>query len=732
MDENTQIFISESEELLEDMEQALLSLERAPNDVDLINRIFRAAHTIKGSSGLFGFDSIVSFTHVVENLLDDVRNCLVPVSNALVSLLMQCKDHIQLLVGDIVVGKKGTIEENYPEQQSLIEMLSAYQLSQEQPVGIPEEKLKDASVNQDSKQAETSSYHVSIRMSPDTFREGFDPTMMFSELSELGTIENCKIITSNIPELSNIEAEACYLGWELSLSTSADKQAIAEIFEWYEDSDIRILPPKSKIEEYQQLIEELPEEEAALGQILLEIGSLTAAELQQTLNKQKDDGGFTGDLLIDEGKVQPEIVEIALKKQQKVRVEKQKERGFVRVAADKLDQLVTLVGELVMNGAKLSQLSNERQDVELAECVDEMTHTLENMRETALGMRMMPLTSTFNKFHRVVRDTADELGKKIRLRIVGAETELDKTVIERIADPLTHLIRNALDHGMEIPAERRKVGKVEEGIITLSASHAAGSILIEVEDDGRGLNADKILSIAKEKGLVSANHDLSDEQVYRLIFEAGFSTADAINNLSGRGVGMDVVRRNIESLRGTVNIASTLGEGTKISIRLPLTLAIIDGFQVRVGEGDFIIPLESMVECISLSDSQKDESSKHDFIRLREEMLPLIHLSRYWEIPQEIDLLKNSRVNLVVVQFNEAKIGILVDSLHGEVQAVIKPLGRVFKGVQGFAGFTLLGSGNVALIMDIAELVKSVVSNEQKQQQQIENKTRKKTLREKI
>lgn len=713
MDENTQIFVSESEELLEDMEQALLALEDSPNDDDLINRIFRAAHTIKGTAGLFGFDDVISFTHVVENLLDDIRNCLVPVSKELISLLMKCKDQIVMMIESL---DDETVD--YPDKEELLQQLKAYSATSN---GAAESTSPVATL--ESSQDELQRFHISIRLGVDTLRQGFDPAVMFESLSEVGEINSVKSVPLAIPVLSEIDPESCYLGWELSFDSTYNKIEIAEVLEFMDGASVQILPPSSKTDDFMALIKELPEKDTALGQILIEVGTLTKNELQSVLNQQKESGGLTGDIIVQQGAVQAEVVEKAIKVQSKVRKEKQKEREFVRVAADKLDRLVTLVGELVIGSAKVSQLAHSRNDIELEESVEEMTFALEDMRETALGLRMTPVANTFNRFHRVIRDISSDLNKKVRLKIEGGDTELDKTVVDKIGDPLTHLIRNSMDHGIELPQERLQANKPEEGTITLSAFHETGSIVIEIKDDGRGLDAEKILALAKERGLVGANQKMKRSEIYKLIFEPGFSTAKSVNNLSGRGVGMDVVRRNIESLRGNVSIFSEPGQGSRIVIRLPLTLAIIDGFHVKVSNESFIVPLDAMVECISLTDAQKAEAAKRDYIKLRDEVLPLIPLAKNWQTASK-DVLQADRVNLVVVQFEHKKVGLLVDSLHGEVQAVIKPLGKIFSGLSGFAGFTLLGSGQVAMIMDVADLANSVVKKEIETQKFIEKRSR--------
>lgn len=653
LDENEQIYVTESNELLDDMEEALLSLEREPNDADLINRVFRAAHTIKGSAGLFGFDHIISFTHVVENLLDDVRNCLVPVTDDLVSLLMRTKDHIASMI-------KGLVDESpvdKSEEQALLEMLSAFKAGGNSEPQLSNQKTSTTDENTEAgEQVKSDLWHISIRLGEDTFRQGFNLQVMFDQLNDLGDIVSARLVTDAIPPLDSYDPESCYLGWELVLNTGADKKTIAEIFTFFESASISILPPKSLISDYQDMLAKLPENDGVLGQLLVEIGALTENELQQALNHQKDSGGLTGDILVEQGAVQPEVVNSVVEKQQKTRSEKQRELSFVRVDSEKLDKLVTLVGELVISGAKVSQLASDRDDDELTESTEEMTLTLEEMRETALSLRMVPIANTFNRFHRVVRDTSKDLNKKIRLEVIGGETELDKTVIEQIGDPLVHLIRNSMDHGIESPAERLKAGKAEEGVITLKAFHETGTIVIEVSDDGAGLVPEKLLNIAIERGVVKADQSLTDDEIYNLIFEPGFSTAQSVSNISGRGVGMDVVRRNIESLRGSVVVSSVLGEGVTMTIRLPLTLAIIDGFHIRVSDESFIIPLDMMEECVTLNAEQRVELEVHGYINLHDNVLPLIKMGEYLGINSANN--QSSRLNLVVVKFAHRKIGL--------------------------------------------------------------------------
>ena len=738
IDENIQIFISEGEELLQEMEDSLLELEASDNDDEVLAKIFRAAHTIKGSAGLFGFDHIIHFTHIVENVLDDMRNCLIPTSSDLITVLMRSRDYIITLLD----GLADDFEGDKAEEQELIQLLQAFKAGDSAPAEAEAVSTDNGDMDSDEPDSSaehslTDHYHSSVRYGPDTFRQGFDPASIFLQLADLGQIKEAVFIDQNLPVLDEVDPEGCFLGWEIALKSDAKKEEVNEIFQYMEGCQLTILAPQSQFSEYKHLIEQLPEEEMALGQILLQTGSLTQDELQRVLNQQKEsvDAGepsskhLTGDLLVENQMVQQEVVKEALNKQTKVREQKQKALTFVKVDSEKLDKLINLVGELVINGAKLDQITDSVANEELNETMESMTLALEDLREIALGLRMVPIGMTFNRYHRVIRDISKELNKNIKLEIYGADTELDKTVIEKIGDPLMHLIRNSLDHGIEMPDDRVRRGKPAEGTVTLKAQHEAGYISIQIIDDGKGLDADVLLEKGIEKGIVKENDNLSKQEIFNLIFAAGFSTAKEVSNISGRGVGMDVVRRNIESLRGNVYIDSELGTGTTITIQLPLTLAIIDGFNVSIDAESYIFPLDMVHECLTLTQSQIEEASMHDYITLREEVLPIVHLKEHFDIDHKqlngevVAEQRKRRNNIVVVQFANKKIGLMVDDLLGEVQAVIKPLGQIFKGLSGFAGFTILGSGLVALVLDIPGLIKQVVGNEHKRFDSLKQKS---------
>lgn len=443
-----------------------------------------------------------------------------------------------------------------------------------------------------------------------------------------------------------------------------------------------------------------------IGEILVKSGAITEEELEKGLRHQRAIAKIAqatnqappplGEILIEKNVVQPELVEAAASKQKKVTEKKAAEARLIRVQADKLDHLIDLVGELVIAGASANLLAQKSGQSNLVEATSVLSRLVENIRDSALQLRMVQIGETFSRFNRVVRDVSKELGKDIELVISGAETELDKSVVEKIGDPLMHLVRNAMDHGIE-PAEVRLArGKSAKGRVELNAYHDSGSIVIEVVDDGGGLNVEKIQAKAIERGLIQPGQTLSEQEIVNLIFEAGFSTADKVSNLSGRGVGMDVVKRNIEALRGTVEVKTQPGIGSRFIIRLPLTLAIIDGFLTAVGNASYVIPLDAVVECLEL----KEADTRGHMLNLRGEVLPLVRLREMFEISGA----KPLRENVVVVSAGGQKCGIVVDHLLGEFQTVIKPLGGLFKHLRGISGSTILGSGEVALILDVGAL----------------------------
>ncbi len=707
-DEYLQTFVVECRELLEQMEEALLIVEQATEDPEIINAIFRAAHTIKGSAGMFGIDHIVVFTHAAESVLDKVRSGDIAMNSALAALFIEAHDHLSVLVEHVAEDNEPP-EETDNHGKNLINQLEACLGLEEAAMAQPDNPvpaIHDPQLEREQSEAVgTDLWHISLRFGPEVFRIGMDPFSFVRCLSSLGSIVELVTIIDAIPAAEEMDPETCYLGFEISFDSEADKLAIDNIFNFVRsDCLIRILPPHSKASEYQRLIQELPEEEMRLGEILVKCGTLTPEELDNILRIQSAHGDEPqrpiGEVLVEQQLVSPPVVEAALEKQKQISDHKKSEANLIRVDAEKLDQLINLVGELIIAGAGTNMIARRAGMAELIESTATLSRLVEEVRDSALALRMVQIGATFNRFQRVVRDVSKELGKDVDLVISGAETELDKTVVEKIGDPLTHLVRNSMDHGIESAELRIARGKPAKGTLKLNAYHDAGSIVIEVSDDGGGLNKEKILNKALERGLVSEGANLSDKEIYNLIFEAGFSTADAVSNLSGRGVGMDVVRRNIQALRGTIDLDSVEGQGSTIRIRLPLTLAIIDGFMVGVGNAAYVIPLDMVIECIELRAWAKDEGDGQ-YLNLRGEVLPYRRLRDHFDMDGDMV----QRENVVVVRYGERKAGLVVDKLLGEFQTVIKPLGRLFKGEKSIGGFTILGSGEVALIVDVPGLM---------------------------
>jgi two-component system chemotaxis sensor kinase CheA len=709
LDAALQTFIVECRELLADMESALLGIEQSSHREEAVNAIFRAAHTIKGSAGLFGLDHFVSFTHVVESLLDEVRDGKLDINDELVVLLLSCCDHLTVLIDRLEAGHADEDAASAHNAQLLTAQLRRWMepgpsTSSGLALDVPLAEVERIGRHEAGGATTEELWHLSLRFGPDVLRMGMDPLSFIRYLGQIGRIVALVTLADALPiDADEMDAEACYLGFEIALQSSADKATIEGVFEFVQDDcSLRILPPNSRIEDYVALIKGLPEEAARLGEILVSCGSVTARELQAALAAQAEASAAgtaeakIGAILIEQQAVPPAVVDAALAKQRQSTETRSQENRSIRVDADRLDHLINLVGELIIAGASADLLARQVQHPELQEATSRMAGLVQAVRDGALQLRMVKIGATFNKFQRVVHDVSREIGKDIALQVSGEDAELDKTVVEKIGDPLLHLVRNAIDHGIEPVEARIARGKPAKGLVKLNAFHDSGSIVIEVSDDGGGLKRDRILAKALERGLIDANASLTDSEVFELIFEPGFSTAEQVTNLSGRGVGMDVVKRNITALRGTVGIRSTEGLGTTVSVRLPLTLAIIDGFLVKVGDSVFVVPLDLIEECIEFS-----AETGHDYCNLRGEVLPFVKLRRFFDI----DGAAPRRESVVVIQHAGQRAGLVVDALLGEFQTVIKPLSRVFQQVKCISGSTILGSGAVALILDIPALL---------------------------
>ncbi|MFA5984699.1 MAG: chemotaxis protein CheA [Methylococcaceae bacterium] len=707
MQEALHNFTIECAELLESLESGLMELEEIDNPDDTINSIFRAAHTIKGSSGLFGLDHIVNFTHVVESVLDAVREGKLAVSSDLIAALLPCCDHLNLLIAEVAGGNVQENLEHTAVGNALLDVLRPYLNSEAKPSShaVATREQQDGNVEaMAGNQEKSGNWHLFLQFNEDCLRDGMDPISFIRYLSTLGEIVDLTTFSHAMPEAEKMDPESSYLGFEIILKSEADKHSIENVFDFVrEGSQIHILPLEERIPYYVDLINSLTEDNAQLGELLLKSGVITQRELDEGLKAQKNQAENTqasariGEILVEQQVVQQPLVNAALEKQKQIKDNKARENQSIRVDADRLDKLIDLIGELVISSAAVSLKAKENGDAALQEVSASVISLVEEVRDSALQLRMVQIGTTFSRFQRVVRDVSKELGKDIKLEISGAETEVDKSVVEKIGDPLMHLVRNAMDHGIERAEVRAERGKPVQGTLRLNAYHSSGNIVIEVSDDGGGLNRDKILAKAIEKELIPANANLTDSEIYALIFAPGFSTADQISNLSGRGVGMDVVKSNITELRGEIHIDSIPGQGTTLKIHLPLTLAIIDGFLAGVGESSYVIPLDRVVECVELP-----LNDSCDYMELRGEVLPFIRLRQLFKKQGAT----SRRQNVIVVEHLGLKAGLVVDKLMGELQTVIKPLGKLFGHVQGVGGSTILGSGEVALIIDVPTLLK--------------------------
>ncbi|HEX5357559.1 MAG TPA: chemotaxis protein CheA [Aquabacterium sp.] len=705
-------FINEANEQCDALEQLLLQLEDAPEDRTLLDALFRCAHTIKGSAGVFGLDRVVTFTHHVEALLQLVREGQVSLTPALSTLLLQSNDVIRTLVNSALDDLDEAPNVVQARDTLVSRLKAAMGVTDNGRVTLTAEDKGTAAIA--GEESRIRRWMISIRFDADTFRHGIDPLTLLNYVRGMGCIPAISCDMQAIPKLDAFDPESCHLAFQFSLDTEATQEEIERAFKFVrEDSELHIIEPGASPKDVIAFIESMPDN-PRLGEILVAAGAITRAQLVQGLHSQSEaaeEAGQSGpaprlgEVLQSTAAVSPTVVAAALQKQQRQRAAPTGSTGddntFIRVHADRLDEVINLLGELVIAGAGASMLARQTQQRNLMEANQQVSRLIESIRNSTLKLRMVPIGETFARFRRVVRDTAAELGKEVALEIVGGETELDKAMVERIADPLMHLVRNALDHGLETPEQRLAAGKSRQGTLTLNACHEAGGILIRIIDDGRGIQRDKILARAWERGLLDEGVVPPDEDILNLIFAPGFSTAETVTNLSGRGVGMDVVRSNVEALRGSVTITSEVGKGSCMEIRLPLTLAIIDGFLVSVGSSKFILPLESVVEVISDRETATAVDSRgRCCVELRGEVLPVVDLRTLYALDSQ----PPERSSVVVVRAGSRRYGVLVDSLLGQHQTVIKPLGLMLRSLRGVSGSSILGSGEVALIFDTASL----------------------------
>ncbi len=691
----------EATELLSELETSLLELEENPQDNDLINRVFRAMHTIKGSGAMFGFDDIAHFTHEVETVFDQVRNGKMQVTRCLLDLTLQARDQITSML-EASAGGPPADEAN---GQRIISGLQELQPQVAPIKTIPTEISTADKRNEVDKR----SYRIRFKPIPEIMMGGTNPVSLLNELRELGS---CEVVAhlDAVPALELLVPEHCFFYWDIVLSTTRGIEAIKDVFIFVEDDcELNI----SLIDDGSAPDDNLDYKK--LGDILVERGDLSPVEMHKIVSMQKR----FGEILVEQGIVPASKVQSALAEQQQIRQIRQERTTTpaaeaalsIRVPAERLDHLVNLVGELVTVQAHLTQIAGNRNDNEIIAVAEEVERLISELRDTTLNMRMLPIGSTFSKFKRLVRDLSAELGKEIDLETSGAETELDKTVIEKLNDPLVHLIRNSIDHGIEMPDIRKAAGKPSKGIVHLGAEHSGDSVLVTIRDDGAGLDKERIRAKAIERGLITNNTELGDKETFNLIFSPGFSTAQKVTSVSGRGVGMDVVKKAIEALRGTIDISSEQGTGSVITLKIPLTLAIIETLLVRIDHNFFVLPLSMVEECIELTRADIQAAHGRHLAHVRGELTPYINLRDEFEITANQPDIEQ----VVILAVGGKRIGFVVDDVVGEHQTVIKTLGRLYRDVRGISGATILGDGTVALILDPGLLVQSVALTEQEQ-----------------
>ncbi len=687
IEQHRQTYREEAGELLTELESSLLALDETPSDPDLIGRVFRAMHTIKGSGAMFGFDAIAAFTHEVETVFDLVRKGEVRVTTELVNVTLAARDRIRAMLDE---------DESDPAAgEEIIRRLKAV-VASSTGAPLPAAGEADLGTSEGDRAGEECTYRIRFKPPRDIMKRGGDALGLMDELRDLGDC-HAVVNTGDVPALEEMDPEDCYLCWDAILTTKVGQGAIRDVFMFFEgdgcELSVTLIDDGSRDDvEYKRV-----------GEILVERGDVTAEQVERALSRQKKISHY----LLEEGAVQQPQIAAALVEQKVVREQRARRQAAaeasstsIRVAAEKLDGLVNLVGELVTVQARFSALAGARADAELLAVSEEVERLTWALRDSAMNVRMLPIGTIFGKFKRLVHDLSAELGKQIDLVTEGAETELDKNVIEKLGDPLVHLIRNAADHGIEPPERRAAAGKLATGRIRLAAEHSGANVLIRIEDDGAGLDREAIRAKATERGLLAPGAEPSDKELFGLILLPGFSTARAVTSVSGRGVGMDVVKQAIDSLQGSIEIQSERGRGTRMTIRLPLTLAIIDGLLVRIGAASYVLPLSVVQECVELTADKVGAERRRNITLVRGQLVPYVRLREQFGV----DDAAPPREQVVITEIDGARVGFVVDHVVGEHQTVIKSLGPVYRGIPGLSGSTILGDGSVALILDVPKL----------------------------
>lgn len=662
-----QTFLLEAEDLLTRIEEIALELRPHQEIGETINQLFRAFHTLKGSGAMFGFASVAGFTHHVETVLDRVREGQLSVSEELIHLILHSKDQIKALLDAAQNQTDAPLAAGD-------EIVAALNLLLPESSVAPQSSVPTASATSrqsNENSAAEKTYRICFRPDPGLMISGTNPIALLNELRDLGECEITASIES-VPALDQLQPDHCHLVWNVRLTTNRDANAINDVFIFVQDgSEIRIEAEENS--------------EAPITSNEAEIASASPIEPVQTAKAHPSIPTSTKESTATSFARKPGAKD-----------------STIRVASERLDRLVNLVGELVMNQSRLTQVAARANVPNLSGPVEELERLVAELRDNVLGIRMMPIGTTFSRFKRLVHDLSRDLGKEVDLVTEGEETEMDKTVLDQLADPLVHLIRNSLDHGIESPDARLSAGKSRNGTIRLNASHEGAQVVITIQDDGRGLNKTAILSKAVEKNLIKPDAQLSESEIYNLIFLPGFSTAREVSSISGRGVGMDAAKRTIESLRGTITLASSPGHGTTIRLTLPLTLAIIDGLLVEIQNEHFIIPMASVLENVELTRAERGSHNGRNVVPVRGELIPYLRLRDLFEIRgEEFDIEK-----IVIVALNGERLGLVVDRVVGSHQTVIQPMGRFCRSVGLFSGTTIMGDGHVAMILDLPGVVR--------------------------
>jgi len=674
------------------MESGLLNLRAAPDDVELLNAIFRAAHSIKGGAGSFGLNSLVRFTHSLESLLDRLRSAEMSATEEVIDILLHSVDVLRYLLG---AEAEAELPAEAAELHERVETLLAGQAAAAAP---PVAEAAPAAEAQPATGGQLNYYKVEFHPDREIFASGTNPIVLLRNLAALGTVSSCQIHTDELPDLADLDPEQCYLSWTVELASNCPEAEVREVFEFVEHlAEIRIQCVEAAAAPQPVAAPQAAVLPASSGAPAAAVAAVVAVPVAAPVVERRQT---------------PDRRQAADRRQSPSRSAASGESGSIRVAIDKVDRLIDLVGELVIAHVMAAQMVEDFEPSclpKLREAVAAMERNTRELHERVMAVRMLPVGTVFQRYTRTVYDIAQATGKQIRLEMEGEETEIDKSMLELLGDPLTHLIRNSADHGIEAPEARLAAGKPEEGVITLRAFHRSGRIVIEIEDDGAGIDPKKVRAKGIERGLIAADAQLSDDQLRLLIFEPGFSTKEQISDLSGRGVGMDVVKRNVQQLSGTVALASEVGSGSTVTIELPLTLAILEGLLVRVGERTLVLPLLSVVETVPLRDNQIVRlAEKGEVVVIRDESIPLLRLSRYLGLAQEAKMDEaasaeaHNRRLAVIVAAGDKKVGLVVDELLGQQQVVVKSLERHLRKVDGLMGATILGDGCVAPIVDVA------------------------------